>query len=40
VPYAADLQKDAQAAREKNGVVLVMFSGAACSYCERCSTNS
>jgi thioredoxin-related protein len=35
VPHAFDLRKDAQAAREKNGVVLVMFSGASCSYCER-----
>jgi thioredoxin-related protein len=34
VPYARDFQKDAQAAREKNGVVLVVFSGAHCSYCE------
>jgi len=34
VPYARDLQRDAQAAREKNGVILVMFSGAFCSYCE------
>jgi thioredoxin-related protein len=34
VPYARDLQKDAKAARDKNGVVLVMFSGAFCSYCE------
>lgn len=34
VPYARDLQKDAKAARDKNGVVLVIFSGAFCSYCE------
>jgi thioredoxin-related protein len=35
VPYARDFQKDAQVAREKNGVVLVIFSGAFCSYCDR-----
>ena len=35
VPYARDLQKDAQAAREKNGVVLVIFAGTFCSYCDR-----
>lgn len=34
VSYARDFQKDAQAAREKNGVIVVMFSGAFCSYCE------
>lgn len=34
VPYARDLQKDARAAQDKNGVVLVVFSGAFCSYCE------
>lgn len=34
VPYARDFQKDAQSARDKNGVVLVIFSGAFCSYCE------
>ncbi|OYY95417.1 MAG: hypothetical protein B7Y41_02635 [Hydrogenophilales bacterium 28-61-23] len=34
VPYARDFQKDAALAKEKNGVVLVMFSGAHCSYCE------
>jgi thioredoxin-related protein len=34
VPYARDLQKDAALAKQKNGVVLVMFSGAFCSYCE------
>jgi thioredoxin-related protein len=34
VPYARDFKKDAQAARDKNGVVLVIFSGAFCSYCE------
>ena len=34
VPYARDFQKDAALAKEKNGVVLVIFSGANCSYCE------
>lgn len=34
VPYARDFQKDAALAKEKNGVVVVMFSGAFCSYCE------
>jgi thioredoxin-related protein len=34
VPYAFDLQKDAALAKEKKGVVLVIFSGAHCSYCE------
>jgi thioredoxin-related protein len=35
VPYARNLQRDAQLADEKNGVVLVMFSGAYCGYCEQ-----
>ena len=34
VPYARDFQKDAALAKEKKGVVVVMFSGAHCSYCE------
>ena len=34
VPYAQDFEKDALLAREKNGVVVVMFSGARCSYCQ------
>lgn len=34
VPYARDFQKDAKAAKDKNGVVLVVFSSAFCSYCE------
>ncbi len=34
VPYARDLIKDGRAARDKNGLVLVVFSGAFCSYCE------
>jgi thioredoxin-related protein len=34
VPYARDFQKDATLAKEKKGVVVVMFSGAFCSYCE------
>lgn len=34
VPVAQDLRKDAALARDKKGVVLVMFSGAKCSYCE------
>lgn len=34
VPYARDLQQDARAARAVNGVVLVIFVGAHCSYCE------
>ncbi len=35
VPYARNLQRDAELARKKNGVVLVMFSGEYCGYCER-----
>ena len=35
VPYARNLQKDGKLAAQKNGVVLVMFSGDYCSYCER-----
>jgi thioredoxin-related protein len=35
VPYARNLQKDARLADLKNGVVLVMFSGEYCGYCER-----
>jgi len=35
VPHARDFQKDAQAARDKNGVVLVVFASAYCGYCER-----
>lgn len=34
VPDARDLQKDAELAKNKNGVVLVMFAGEHCSYCE------
>ncbi len=34
VPYARDFQKDAALAKEMKGVVVVMFSGAHCSYCE------
>ena len=34
VPYARDLQKDAHAAKDKNGIVLVVFSSAFCSYCD------
>lgn len=34
VPYARDLQKDAENARAVQGVVLVVFVGAHCSYCE------
>jgi thioredoxin-related protein len=35
VPYARNLQKDGLLAQEKNGVVLVIFSGEYCGYCER-----
>ncbi|MEW5771397.1 MAG: thioredoxin fold domain-containing protein [Pseudomonadota bacterium] len=35
VPYARNLQKDGELAKKKQGVVLVMFSGDFCSYCER-----
>jgi thioredoxin-related protein len=34
VPIARDLQKDAGLAKDKNGVVLVMFSGPQCGYCQ------
>lgn len=34
VPYAQDLRKDAKAAIDKHGVVLVMFSGSYCRYCD------
>ena len=34
VPVAHDLQKDAAMAKDKNGIVLVMFAGEHCSYCE------
>jgi thioredoxin-related protein len=34
VPYARDLQKDAEAARAVQGVVLLVFIGPNCSYCE------
>jgi len=34
VPYAHDLQKDAEAARAVQGVVLLVFVGTHCSYCE------
>lgn len=34
VPYARDLQKDAEAARAVQGVVLLVFVGANCSYCD------
>lgn len=35
VPYARNLQRDGELARQKNGIVLVMFAGEYCSYCER-----
>lgn len=35
VPYARNLQKDGQLADKKKGVVLVMFSGDYCGYCEQ-----
>jgi hypothetical protein len=35
VPYARNLQKDAKLAAQKNGLVLVMFSGEYCGYCEQ-----
>lgn len=35
VPYARNLQRDGELASSKNGVVLVMFSGEYCGYCER-----
>ena len=35
VPYARNLQHDAELARQKNGVVLVIFSGEYCGYCKR-----
>ena len=35
VPYARNLQQDAKLADKKNGVVLVMFSGEYCGYCEQ-----
>jgi thioredoxin-related protein len=34
VPYARDLQQDAAAARAVQGVVLLVFVGAHCTYCE------
>ena len=34
VPYARDLQQDAEAARAVQGVVLLVFVGPKCSYCE------
>ncbi|MEW5787002.1 MAG: thioredoxin fold domain-containing protein [Pseudomonadota bacterium] len=34
MPYARDLAKDAKTAKAKDGLVLVVFSGAFCSYCE------
>ena len=34
LPYAQDLQQDAKAAQDKNGVVLVAFSASYCSYCK------
>jgi thioredoxin-related protein len=34
VPVARDLQKDASLAKDKNGIVLVMFASEHCSYCE------
>jgi thioredoxin-related protein len=34
VPYARDLHKDARSAQNKEGLVLVVFSGAFCSYCD------
>jgi thioredoxin-related protein len=35
VPYARNLQRDGELAKKKNGVVLVMFAGEYCGYCER-----
>ncbi len=35
VPYARNLQRDAVLADKKNGVVLVMFAGEYCGYCEQ-----
>lgn len=35
VPYARNLQHDGELAKQKNGVVLVMFTGEYCGYCER-----
>lgn len=35
VPYARNLKQDGALAQRKNGVVLVMFSGEYCSYCEQ-----
>ena len=34
VPYARDLQRDAEAAKAVQGVVLLVFVGDNCSYCE------
>jgi thioredoxin-related protein len=34
VPWARDLQQDAEAARAVQGVVLLVFVGTHCSYCE------
>lgn len=34
VPYAQDLRKDAKTAQDKNGVLLVVFSGEYCRYCD------
>jgi thioredoxin-related protein len=34
VPWARDLQQDAEAARAVQGVVLLVFVGSHCSYCE------
>jgi thioredoxin-related protein len=35
VPYARNLQLDGELADKKNGVVLVVFSGEYCGYCEQ-----
>jgi len=35
VPYARNLQNDGLLANKKNGIVLVMFSGEYCGYCEQ-----
>ena len=35
VPLARNLQHDSELARQKKGVVLVMFSSEHCGYCER-----
>ena len=34
VPYASDLQRDGELARQKQAIILVMFSNEFCPYCE------